>query len=70
MAGPEMMSLWLVQGQGTWTVETDGIITKVGRKGCSNQPLGHVTTSPAQCQGMMGHQDSNPRITWSEGRVS
>ena len=70
VAGPGMMSLWLVQGQGTWTVETDGVITKAGRKGCSNQPLGHVTTPPAQCQGMMGHQDNTPRITWSEGRVS
>ena len=69
VAGPEMMSLELVQGQGTWTVETDGVITKAGRKQCSNQPLGRVTTPPAQCQGMMGRQGSTPRITRSERRV-
>ena len=70
VAGPEMMSLWLMQGQGTWAVETDGVVTKAGRMGCSNQPLGHVTTPAAQCQDMMGHPDSSPSITWSEGRVS
>ena len=52
-------------GSGNWWV-----ITKAGRTGRSNQPLGHVTTPAAQCQGMMGHADSTARITWSEGRVS
>lgn len=45
MTWAEMTSLGLVQGQWTWTAETDGVIVKAGRKGCSDRTRGLVTPS-------------------------